>query len=433
MGASTEAGPESESMTDTASAGKTVTDTASAGKEPKVNITAEAFKFQDTENTILRSGQVGNGDKDSLPLEASQCELDNCDMTLLDSAATVNEPGLGQVRNADGGNDEDEINSEDTFEHAVDASSQYNELNNSDKSVMASASTKNELELDITAGASQFPNSENTFEHSVDASSQYSFDVSSECTTIIPNSGQVRNGDGGSNGNETLPTIASTKEGLELEYVTLDTSQSENTFVESGLQSEAVSVLDCNQNLPFVKKSIIWETLESSEVYKKITQKPHFRPLYEKAELWREGLALACVVTFTNIVDIICKLRFGDFEAATIFTLTKDILKVLPEFDEHGFDTEPLKNHLGKLVSARSNVAQLEVEAKETKSQLMEKSRDKIRMKEKSNVVAKELVEIVKKLKDLEDQKVNNASEIVKLTSSLDSITTSLMKNSVSI
>ncbi|KAM7270983.1 hypothetical protein ACFE04_030197 [Oxalis oulophora] len=288
----------------------------------------EGSTFSNTENTVEQTVDV------SLP-------------------PTSNSQHSGQVRNADRGTDEDEINGEITFDHTVD--------------------------------------------------------VFSECTSIIPNSGQVRNGDGGSNGNEIVPTFASTEEGLELESITSTKATNEA------------------QNLPFVKNSVIWEILESSALYKKMPQKPHFRPLYEKHELLREGLALARVITFTNIVDIIYKLRFDDPRSKF-----DDILEVLPEFDEHGFDTEPLKNHLDKLLSARTDVAELEVEAKETESQLMEKSRDKIRIKEKSDVVAKELDEIVKKLKDLEEQKVklesmkvNNASEIVKLTW--------LMKNSVSI
>ncbi|KAM7265583.1 hypothetical protein ACFE04_003266 [Oxalis oulophora] len=328
---------------------KTVTDSASAGKEPKVNMTAEALKFQDTENTILRSAG---------PESESITDTASAGKTVTDTA---------------------------------------------------SASAGKEPKVNITAEAFKFQDTENT----------------------ILRSGQVRNGDGGSNGDETVLTFASTEEGLELESVTLDASRSESTFVESGLQEltaketvENSSTGDIEKDtritimeltagtkttsevaLPFVKNLIIWETLESFEVYKKMPQKPHFRPLYEEVELLREGLAIGRVVNFTNIVDIIGKLRFDDSNSATISTLIEDILKVLPEFDEHGFDTEPLKTHLGKLVSARSNVAQLEVEAKETKSQLMEKSRDKIRIKEKSNVVAKELVEIVKKFKDLEDQK----------------------------
>ncbi|KAM7271609.1 hypothetical protein ACFE04_030823 [Oxalis oulophora] len=254
-----------------------------------------------------------------------------------------------------------------------------------DKTVMNTESAEKELEVNSTAEAFKIQNTENTILHS----------GKSECI---------------SNSKILHVSSSNTENTIEQAFDTPlpCTSKSDNLANVSSLSPFA------DQNLPFVKSAPIWKILESSEVYKKIPQKPHFRPLYEKTKVLREGLALAHVVNFTNIVDIICTLRFDDPRSKF-----DDILEALSEFDEHGFDTELLKTHLGKLLSVRTNIAELEVEAKETESQLMEKSREKIIIKEKSGELDKELDDVVNKLKDLEEQKVklesmkvNNASEI---------------------
>ena len=57
--------------------------------------------------------------------------------------------------------------------------------------------------------------------------------------------------------------------------------------------------------MPFVKNPLLWEDIHSMETYKKMTQKPHFAPLYEHIEEEREGLAVVYVMGlgFINFVN----------------------------------------------------------------------------------------------------------------------------------
>ena len=63
--------------------------------------------------------------------------------------------------------------------------------------------------------------------------------------------------------------------------------------------------MENEQSLPFVKNPLLWEDIDSMETYKKMTQKPHFAPLYEHIEEEREGLAVVYVMGlgFINFVN----------------------------------------------------------------------------------------------------------------------------------
>ncbi|KAJ6729340.1 AGENET DOMAIN-CONTAINING PROTEIN-RELATED [Salix viminalis] len=51
-----------------------------------------------------------------------------------------------------------------------------------------------------------------------------------------------------------------------------------------------------NQSVPFVKRSPVWNTIESMEVFQIIPQKPHFHPLTECKGEYREGSAIGIMV-----------------------------------------------------------------------------------------------------------------------------------------
>lgn len=53
-----------------------------------------------------------------------------------------------------------------------------------------------------------------------------------------------------------------------------------------------IDAMENEQSLPFVKNHLLCEDIHSMETYKKMTQKPHFAPLYEHIEEEREGLAV---------------------------------------------------------------------------------------------------------------------------------------------
>ncbi|KAE8679585.1 NFU domain protein 1 [Hibiscus syriacus] len=48
-----------------------------------------------------------------------------------------------------------------------------------------------------------------------------------------------------------------------------------------------------DQSLPFVKRSPVWRTIDSMDIFRIVPQKPHFLPLAENREEFREGSAIA--------------------------------------------------------------------------------------------------------------------------------------------
>ncbi|KAM7255886.1 hypothetical protein ACFE04_011627 [Oxalis oulophora] len=167
-------------------------------------------------------------------------------------------------------------------------------------------------------------------------------------------------------------------------------------------------VLDVSQKLPFVKNSSLWKSVESHEVFRKTPQKPHFSPLRYEKEAFREGLAIGNMVNFSNLMVMIDNLRHGDPQSTF-----DHVLEALPDFEKHGFDIEPIRERLEKLLSTKAKIAELEVEVRETEIKVVDKTHEK-------NQIEEEIVEMVKKLKDLQEQKIDKDSEILGLRSSLN-------------
>lgn len=148
-----------------------------------------------------------------------------------------------------------------------------------------------------------------------------------------------------------------------------------------------------NLKLPFMKSSSIWQTIEMMEIFKLIPQKPHFLPLESCKEEYREGLAIGYMITFSSLVEKIAKLQLGD--PKTIFD---SCLETLIELEKHGFNVEAVRIRLYELVSLKEKQGQLQDESNEAASQLTERIEEKKKIDD-------EIVELEKKIKDLEEKR----------------------------
>ncbi|KAG9457202.1 hypothetical protein H6P81_001710 [Aristolochia fimbriata] len=99
--------------------------------------------------------------------------------------------------------------------------------------------------------------------------------------------------------------------------------------------------------LPFVKKSSLWEILESMEVFKIMPQKPHFRPLEQFTAGCREGKAIGHLVNFVNLASKVCDARFDDTDSF------KDKMELLENLEQHGFCVQPLRARLEALLELK--------------------------------------------------------------------------------
>ncbi|KAJ8898999.1 hypothetical protein K2173_008822 [Erythroxylum novogranatense] len=114
------------------------------------------------------------------------------------------------------------------------------------------------------------------------------------------------------------------------------------------------SMPESNLCLPFVKKSTIWKAIEAIEAFQIIPQNPHFEPLAECKEEYREGTAIGYMVTFTSLFEKVSLLQFND--PRNIFEST---LESLLGLEKHGFDVAILKDRVSKLLSIKESQGEL--------------------------------------------------------------------------
>ena len=188
------------------------------------------------------------------------------------------------------------------------------------------------------------------------------------------------------------PAIASADNGNAMQSPAIAPTDNGNVMQSSAIASTDNDVAQKNINLPFVKHSPIWETLESMEIFQKMPQRPHFRPLEKYKEDNREGLAIGYMVTFTSVVERISQLQFSSPTSTIISTL-----ETLSDLKNNGFDVGSISGRLKELLSKKEMEGQLLEELKGVEMQIMERSLE-------NNKIDEEIHEIHSKMEELEEK-----------------------------
>ncbi|XP_047942645.1 DUF724 domain-containing protein 9-like [Salvia hispanica] len=121
-------------------------------------------------------------------------------------------------------------------------------------------------------------------------------------------------------------------------------------------EDDSVSRAPNENSVLFVKRNAIWKSTEWAEVLRRM---PHFEPLRAFRENQREGLAIACMVTFTNVVEESRRLKLTDPKSEA-----EDLLETLLDLEMYGFDVGAVRERVRKLLKAKEEEERLEVEAK---------------------------------------------------------------------
>ncbi|KAI7985049.1 DUF724 domain-containing protein 7 [Camellia lanceoleosa] len=158
------------------------------------------------------------------------------------------------------------------------------------------------------------------------------------------------------------------------------------------IASTCINVSGKNRDWPFVKRSPIWENLECMEIFKKMPQQPHFQPLGKSKEDIREGLAIANMVTFANVVLWTSKLQFSDPRS-----VIDSHLETLSDLEAHGFNVDPIRGRLNELLSKKVRQGKLLAESKGVAMKINEQSLEK-------NKIDEEIHEIDKKMEELQEK-----------------------------
>lgn len=164
------------------------------------------------------------------------------------------------------------------------------------------------------------------------------------------------------------------------------------------LESHAIGVrdnstLDANLCLPFVKKSQVWQTIESIEVFQLVPQNPHFRPLAECKEEFREGTAIGIMVTFASLFEKISSMQFDDSRSTY-----ESALESLQELEKHGFDVTLPQQRVNDLLSIRDGQAESLNVSRDADKQMRNLVEEKRNCNEKLCAVEKKIAELQEEL-----------------------------------
>ncbi|CAI9269931.1 unnamed protein product [Lactuca saligna] len=158
---------------------------------------------------------------------------------------------------------------------------------------------------------------------------------------------------------------------------------------------------------PFVKRSPIWATIESTELFQNLSQNPHFSPLWETKEDCREGLAIAHMVTFANVVQRTTNLQWTDSNH-----LIKNTLETLVDLEANGFDVGPVRARLDELLANKDEAGRLEGEMKEAEKEVEKCNREKMAIDEEINGLERKMRDVEEKMvkavamKNVKDEEV---------------------------
>ncbi|KAJ0054712.1 hypothetical protein Pint_00824 [Pistacia integerrima] len=170
-----------------------------------------------------------------------------------------------------------------------------------------------------------------------------------------------------------------------------------------------------NKVLPFVKKSPIWNTIESMEVFQIVPQNPHFHPLGETKEEYREGSAIGIMVTFAGLFEKISMLQLNDSRRTFYSTLES-----LVDLEKHGFDVTVLRGRVNALLSVRVAQEQNVNELKDTEKKIIELTSDNTKLDKEVEETKKKISELQDKLESTKSKKEIQVVEISRLQSHLD-------------
>ena len=147
-------------------------------------------------------------------------------------------------------------------------------------------------------------------------------------------------------------------------------------------------------------------------MYLKTPQKPHFAPLKNVKEDYREALAIAHMVIFANVTQTISDLQLND-----PINIIKNSLDTLAELETHGFNVGAMQARLNELRVWKVKVSQLEEKVKLFEKDLEKHNGEKPIHEKKINELEEKIKELQGQLSENVTLKKMNDDEIERLQS----------------
>ncbi|XP_022876451.1 DUF724 domain-containing protein 7-like isoform X3 [Olea europaea var. sylvestris] len=182
-----------------------------------------------------------------------------------------------------------------------------------------------------------------------------------------------------------------------------------------------IAVPSEQQSLPFVKNSILWKMIESMEVFHRIPQNPHFKPLESYKESSREGLAIGYMVNFSSVVDKALSLQFDDPKS-----IMDDILETLVDLDRHGFDVRAVHNRITSLGSVKECQEKFRGQLEKISSQIVEKTLEVNKVDEEIDEINQQIRNLHEELSVARSAKKKKNREVASLQTKLQEVKESI-------
>ncbi|KAL7583227.1 hypothetical protein Lser_V15G41543 [Lactuca serriola] len=167
----------------------------------------------------------------------------------------------------------------------------------------------------------------------------------------------------------------------------------------------------------FEKRSTLWATLESMELFRMIPQKPHFGPLEKEKECTREGQAISKMVNYLRVVEATSQMKLESPRSAY-----EDNMEALLELESHGFDVKAVRERLNGLLKIKEKQEGLEQESKKVKEKMEAERVEGVRMDKEIELVDKQVVALLEKRAQVLKKKEKKDAQVVVLEAEVDGI-----------
>ncbi|KAJ0985474.1 hypothetical protein J5N97_003830 [Dioscorea zingiberensis] len=201
-------------------------------------------------------------------------------------------------------------------------------------------------------------------------------------------------------------------------------SSSKRTEMEIVSEKNSSSQAEKNALVAFNRKSPMWETVKSMEVFSLMPQEPHFQPLEQYCQELREGMAVGLMVTFANFATSIRNLQITD--PPTVFD---DKLKALASLEAYGFEVQRMRSRIKQLLEIKRNQNQSEIKRTALKGQILDRKNEKGRLSASIVDFDKFIMELEQKIARYQEERASTVtqrklidSEIVSLQTDVDAI-----------
>ncbi|CAN7006709.1 unnamed protein product [Brassica oleracea var. botrytis] len=146
---------------------------------------------------------------------------------------------------------------------------------------------------------------------------------------------------------------------------------------------------DTTMVLPFAKRSPIWKALESIEVFKTAKQSPHFIPLLETREEFREGLAVGEMVNFSSLLE-----RVKNLQPHTPKNTLEGLKECFAELDKYGFDVTTPISRINMLFSLARKQVRAEDRVKDNAKKMKKEVRKRQKLEQDMKAVEFKILEL---------------------------------------